>query len=131
METETFKLRNGSKVNRAVIYTITSLGVDKVKRDGKVKYIYDWKNHRSRLVGWYTSLEEAKKCVENDSMGFDEAGYYNFIVIERVVEGIYNMGGHGLDKICEWWYTYTEDGEIWVECKKPKIFKDTCDFWGS
>ena len=114
------------KRKRTVIFAITSLYLKKVKEDEKV--VGQTLTHdRSRFVGWYSNLKTAQKCVEEDWADFDEAGYYNYIVIERMVEGLYNMSGILLDRQTEWWYVY-DDVKKWVPCSKPKSLKHMINF---
>ena len=91
-----------------VIYTITSLVED---NNGDIV--------EDRVVGWYSDLKIAKQCVEEDWADFDEAGYYNYVVIERNVEGLYNINGFELDIQTEWWYKFDDDNNKWVVCEKP------------
>jgi len=119
MKTIKVKLNNGIEEERLVIYTITSL----CSPGGPTL---------PRCCGYYTSLEKAKECVENDWGGFSEAGYYDYIVIEKVVEGLYNAWNAPdpvLDKQHQWWYTY--DGSRWITTDSPECYKNLVDFWGS
>lgn len=102
-----------------VIYTITSLYL---KNPDDVQFR---KDYRSRLVGIYKTLEKAKQCVEEDWASFDEAGYYNYIVIEGLWEGCYpGLGDH------EWWFRYDYDNRKWVSCEKPKGLVQVVNFYG-
>ncbi len=108
------------------MYAITSLYLKKVKEGEKV-IGQSLAHDRMRLVGWYSNLKKAQKCVEEDWADFDEAGYYNYIVIERMVEGLYNLSGVLLDRQTEWWYVYDEVKK-WVSCEKPKCLKHMINF---
>ena len=110
---------------RQVIFTITSLYLKNVTEGGKVTGQCCLFN-RSRTIGWYTFLRVAQKCVEEDWPDIDEAGYYNHVVIERVVEGLYNISGHKLDRQTEWWYKYNKGK--WIPCEKPKAVKMIVNF---
>lgn len=81
-----------------------------------------------RLVGWYSDLETAQKCVDEDWAGFYEAGWYNYVVIERMVEGLYNLSGLCLDRQTEWWYRYDNNTGKWVPCDKPECLKGVVNF---
>ena len=115
-------------MNKTVIYTITSVFIEEPKIESSVNgNIIPCKNtfscKRARLVGFYSDLEKAKTCVLEDWASFSEAGYYNYVVIERVVEGLYNLDGmelNDLDKLGEWWYVCKESYPKWIECEKPK-----------
>ena len=100
-----------------VIYTITSLYTAKPDLDNMT--VIGQLEYRSSLVGFYRSLDKAKQCVEEDWADFDEAGYYNYVVIERNVEGLYNINGFELDIQTEWWYKFDDDNNKWVVCEKP------------
>ncbi len=103
---------------KTVIFTITSLFAKTVRENGKV-IGKRAEFGRSRLVGWYSDVETAIKCVEEDWADFDEAGYYNYIVIERMVEGLYNMSGFDHDGRTEWWFEYDYKLNKWTACEKP------------
>ena len=113
---------------RTVIYTITSLyiGGDDVKENGlSVSRLLRLKQ---RLVGYYSDLERAKECVQHDWGSFSEAGYFTHIVIERVVEGLYNIAGFDLDNQSEWWYSFNTELRKWVPCKKPDFLAGCVGF---
>jgi hypothetical protein len=115
------------KRKRTVIFTITSLYVKKVKENGQEvgeRHYYD----RNRLVGWYSDLAKAQKCVEEDWADFDENWYYNYIVIEKNTEGLYNMS-NDLGKQYEWWYRFDYKQEKWIACEKPQWSVGTIN-WG-
>lgn len=42
-----------------------------------------------RSVGYFEKLEDAKKCIENNTFDINEAGYYKYVVIEEVKPGLY------------------------------------------
>jgi hypothetical protein len=100
------------------IYTITSLSIE----DGKMR------KGICRNVGFYYDLKEAKRCVEEDWAHFDESGYYNHIVIELTMEGLYNINGIMLDQKKEWWYRHNWNERRWVKTKKPQILKGIINF---
>jgi hypothetical protein len=129
METESIELNDGSKRDFGVIYTVTTLSIKKVK-DEETRTVLGERCEAGKTVtvGWYTSLEAAQKCVSNNNGSLDECGYYNHLVIERVVEGLYGLLGDG-DKQTEWWYKYDHSADKWVACEKPKIFRQTIGFW--
>jgi len=108
------------------IYTITSLWVKNPDADGmKTHGLFSDENYRSRLVGFYKTLEAAQKCVVEDHPHFDECGYYNLIVIEGLWEGCYpGLGDH------EWWYKHDYENRQWVPCEKPNALKGTVNFYG-
>ena len=130
METQTVELLDGSKEERLVIYMITTIYVRKVKDEVKREVLGETVD-RGRVVtpGWYSSLEKAKECVEKGWGALDECGHYNHLVIERVVEGLYNLSGDYLDKDITWWYKYDYKENRWVSCERPKLFNKTVGFW--
>jgi len=111
-------------VDSIFVYTITSIYTAKPDADLKTT---PWREleQRSRLVGFYKTLEKAKLCVEEDWPHFDEGGYYNYIVIEGLWEGCYPGLGDN-----EWWYRHDWEARKWVPCEKPKCFQGTCNFYG-
>ena len=42
----------------------------------------------TRSVGWYSSLKEARRCVEHNIMDIHEE-LYNYAIIEKVIYGLY------------------------------------------
>jgi hypothetical protein len=132
------KMKDGSTQHRAVIYTITSFYIKKVyegvlvrDEDGEmieeqdVGEMIEW--GRTSNVGYYTSLERAQQSVENNYGHFDECGYYNYIMIESVVEGLYNLAKYDIIvEQTEWWYKYDRGEERWIPCCKPKCFCNVC-----
>ncbi len=107
-----------------VIYTITSLYLKDPDADHKFVRYKD-QDYKSRLVGFYKTLEKAQLCVNEDWAHFDECGYYNLIVIEGLWEGCYPGLGDN-----EWWYRHDYDNRQWVPCEKPKFFSNTVNFYG-
>ena len=102
-----------------VIFTITS-GYVKPIREGEtvVGRRPEW--NKLATVGFFSDLATAQKCVEEDWGGFEEAGYYNFIVIERTVEGLYNISGTNDNTIqTEWWYLFDHKERKWKASEKP------------
>ena len=113
---------------RLLIYTITSLFIKNVKNENREVVGQSIESGHCRMVGFYADLQTAMKCVEEDWAGFDEAGYYNYIVIERMVEGLYNISGFDLAKPSEWWYRHDYEARKWVPCEKPKCLVGTVSF---
>lgn len=108
-----------------IIYTITSLYNPKPDVDGNKTPIKEIMPRKSRLVGMFKTLEKAKQCVDEDWANFDEAGYYNFIVIEGLLEGCYPGLGDN-----EWWYKHDREKNKWVPCEKPNSYKGLVNFYG-
>jgi hypothetical protein len=69
-------------------------------------------NPNKRCFGFFKELSKARVAV-SCNVGDLEEQYYNYIVIEEILEGIHSI------PISENWYYYnTENG--WVPCSKPE-----------
>lgn len=101
-----------------IIYTITSLVWTPNQH---------WDKFQKRIVGYFTDIEKAKQCVEEDWGGFCEC-LYNFIVIEKVYEGLYNLKANHLDEQVEWWYSHNDESNKWVVCEKPAEKENIINF---
>ena len=112
--------RWSTRFMKIIIYTITSLYTENPE-DLKINL----KDLRTRLVGFYKTLDRAKQCVEEDWPHFDECGYYNYIVIEGLNEGCYPGLGDN-----EWWYKHDWVNRKWIRCEKPSCFKHMVNFYG-
>lgn len=107
---------------KKVIYTITSMYVKQPEKP-------DWPtDYKDRIVGFYFDLKTAKKCVDEDWAGFSEGGYYNFIVIERLTQGIYPFVQNALESNYTWWYKHDDNLKKWLPCQIPKCFHNVCGF---
>lgn len=65
------------------IYTLTTVG--EYVREGRKKN----KATQQRCIGWFVSRAEARRAAVENRFDAGEAGYYQFIVIEALSEGIY------------------------------------------
>ena len=74
-----------------------------------------------RTWGWYKSLEEAQKCVEENWCDIYE-GEYTHAVIERISEGVL----HAADTPDEWWYKWhgTWEKGRYKKWKKPEQYSN-------
>ena len=72
------------------IYTVTTL------------YLKGSKIVRDRTHGWYLNKEEAIQCVKDNWGDIYECGYYNYALVEKSVEGLYNMNTPGWE---EHWFS--------------------------
>ena len=107
------------------VYTITSLYIDEDLSVNITPRRHSKLPKRTRLVGFYKTLERAKECVEGDYAAFAEAGYYNYIVIEGLWEGCYpGLGDY------EWWYKHDWENNKWVSCEKPETVGSIVNFYG-
>lgn len=114
------------------IYTITSLFLELDKEKSKlnkksIKHL-NWKQYRDRIVGYYFDLDAADQCVTEDRGGFSEAGFYNYIVIEKVNVGLYNIPKNKFDSQFEWWYRHNDKRNKWERCKKPMLVNHVINF---
>ena len=71
--------------------------------------------HGFRCVGYVSKLEEAIDIVENNYADLDEAGYYPYIVIENVKEGIYQYDQNPI------WFKFNEDTELYEKSERPSF----------
>lgn len=81
---------------------------------------------RSRPWGYFFDLEEAKKDVINNCLDMAENNYYNYIVIEKIPEGILPAIA-GIDVIQ--WYKYNTKTDKYLECEAPEWSKNIMQ-WG-
>jgi hypothetical protein len=103
------------------IYTVTTL------------FFKEGQFIRQRTPGWYTTLERAKECIEENWGDIYEHAYYNYALIEELGEGLYNIGGHFEH---EHWFKVTPrevPGENYLEyditeTTKPEEYKGIINF---
>ena len=67
----------------------------------------------SRTVGYYPSLEEAKKCIEENHGDIQES-YYKYAVIEDVEPGLYRS-----TESTSIWYKWSKAQEKFLPIDKP------------
>lgn len=67
----------------------------------------------NRCVGWYSTLTDAYRSIENDDGLFNEAGYWPYMVIEKMREGIYPIG------ILRLWFEYNDESRCWLPIVDP------------
>lgn len=85
-------------------------------------FIKDNDVKRSRCVGYFSDVEAAKKVVYNNYGDIHEAGYYNYCVIERIEEGLYQFDTNPL------WYEWSKSKGGFVDCLAPLAAKHTIGF---
>ena len=100
------------------IYLITTIYLSPAKLKSDKMAACD----RKRCVGYYFKLKDALYTVKSDWADLEEHGYYNFLVIEGMVKGLY--GGMSLNE--EFWYI-RKNGK-WEKTDKPKCFKQVHNF---
>lgn len=62
-----------------MIYTITTIN------------IHPANDFRSRVVGYFNNFEQANNAVINNLGDINEHGWYNYVVVEEVNEGLYPL----------------------------------------
>ncbi len=63
-------------------------------------------------VGFFTNLYEALDIIENNIFDLSEDGYYEYSVIMKINEGLYQTAHE------EYWYRW--DCDKYVECDRPE-----------
>jgi hypothetical protein len=91
------------------IYTITQIG--------------DEDDIRPRCRGWFSTLGSAEKEIVDSGEFLNEGGYYKFVVIENIMEGI-SIGIHRN----EYWYVWDDDKLKYVKTSKPDAFRHIINF---
>jgi hypothetical protein len=76
----------------------------------------------NRCIGYYISLKIARSIVKGNTGSLCEAGYYRYAIIEAFGSGWYPNAQ------IEEWYEFSDDGRSVKKIKKPKEYKDTCNF---
>jgi hypothetical protein len=114
------------RVKGAPIYTLTTVGeYEETHRKTGKKYF----TTRDRCVGWTPTLALARKLARENRWDAGEAGYYQFILIERCYPGIYG----GIDSTYwQEWYRIPRRPMFCPPCKRiarPKKWKNTIS-WG-
>lgn len=72
-----------------------------------------------RTFGYYHTLDEAFKAVEENRCNMQEC-LYNYLVVEGISEGIHPL----VEK--EHWYEWIDNK--WMPCNKPEFLKSTVNF---
>lgn len=106
------------------IFTITTLYV--IPAGAKNLDDIDWKKYKNRTVGFYFTLEKAEECVRKDWGDLDEAGYYNYLVIERLREGLYPSVSLNPDH--QLWFKHDRTEDKWVKTEKPECLSNIVGF---
>jgi plasmid replication initiation protein len=104
------------------IYVLITIGIPIEEQANNKAWPTDYKE---RVVCWYRDLDKIEKIL-NDNLGdINEDGYYNFAVVEKTLEGLYNFNG---DKDAELWYKWDKEKENYQRCNKPRCFDSTIGF---
>lgn len=70
-----------------------------------------------RNFGWYPKFERAEQAVYANQGCLDEAGYYEWIVIEEIPQGVWAGCNRGMEA----WYHWNKNK--YVKTEKPEIFR--------
>ena len=73
---------------------------------------------KKRVFGFFTSEFAALRAVQYNQCDMHEY-YYNYLVVEKMNEGIHPNVLH--EMWYKWNFKYTKN--CWTKCKKPAIFK--------
>jgi len=77
----------------------------------------------SRTVGFYYDFKTADEDVRNNGGDINEAGYYPYVVIEEIEEGLYIY-----PRNC-YWYAWNRVKNKYESCEEPDRFKKIAG-WG-
>lgn len=77
---------------------------------------------RLRCVGYFSKLEKAIDIVVSNFCDIYENGYYPYVVIENIPEGIYQYDEEGI------WFEYSEVTKRYEKCQKPKDLKGSIGY---
>ncbi len=107
-----------------MIYFVAQVGqVKRWHKDSKTGEFKKVEYTDSRCIGYYTDLKKAKRRVKANIGSLNEAGYYPWVVIEGVKNGIYRYFGR-----TDYWYEFNKKTNKFDECEKPKKFKHLVGF---
>lgn len=80
---------------------------------------------RCRCIGFYNRYSDALHFIERFGInGLDEGGLYKYLVIEKILEGIYATS----EEFEESWFEADFETMKWKEIKKPEKFKGVINF---
>jgi len=86
---------------------------------------YDWPKSGTRCYGWYPHFELAEEAVYNNRGSLNEEGYYEWVVIEKIPEGVWRTA---VDS-AETWHHWEDEDSKYVRIDKPGQFKSVSG-WG-
>lgn len=114
---------------------LTHLGSFSLRRDFEGEPIYmvtsvpgPKTDHDPRCWGFFYKLEDAINSAENNEGDMYEAGYYPYVVVEKVEQGICNMAEQVQ------WFKYKADPKSYmngkyIKCKRPKFSERIVNYW--
>lgn len=88
-----------STINQERVWSLTTYTRDTVKRCADCKFRY------GRTVGLFQTAWDAISVLENDIGDLDEAGYYQYAVVEPLMLGLYPLN--------------SADDRLWFEHRFP------------
>lgn len=91
------------------IYTIMGCTKCELRNDWEINF------GDSRIVGYYTSLKDAQEAVLDNLCDIWET-YYDFVVIEKVEEGLYNCSKE------RYFYKYIYTMKRYIQIEEPEGF---------
>ncbi len=99
--------------------------------DNKEEFIYTItmvpkkSGDRCRCVGFFTRFSNALHFINKYGInGLDEGGLFKYLVIEKILEGIYSIS----EEIEQIWFEADFKNNKWKEIKKPSLFKGVINF---
>lgn len=96
------------------IYLVATIKNIQSKIDAKLNGMFGIAHvGETRTVGYFTTLEEAKKCIE-ENWGDIQECYYQYAVIEDVAPGLYKSTDS-----TSIWYKWSKSQEKFLPIDKP------------
>jgi hypothetical protein len=105
------------------IYTVTTLATKKGKKNNRERVI-----ESRRIMGWFSTIKEAKKSVISNGNGSDiHECYYDYVVIEQSKCGILRVATK------EWWFIWEKDKNLpenghYISTSRPSFLTGLIDF---
>jgi len=76
----------------------------------------------TRCVGWFPNYEDAESTIIRSGELLNEAGYYEYAVIECIKAGIYQYDDNPA------WFAYNYNLETYGKIERPEDFEHVCGF---
>ncbi len=99
--------------------------------ENKKEFIYtitmvpEKSGERCKCVGFFTRYSDALHFINKFGInGLDEGGLFKYLVIEKVLEGIYSIS----EEFEENWLEANFKENKWIEIKKPSQFQGVINF---
>ena len=107
-----------NKNERTIIYTILTMTRCEKDTNGWLDCGHE------RLVGFYTSLDDATNAVLENVCDLWET-IYDYVVIEKVYEGLYGSTTYGSQT---WWFKWNRNLDKYEPMEQPEFTKCYCGF---